>query len=437
MSSPPGTQPRFLDSFDSVRKHQAPTLTDGQIKLHLLLGETLRISQTQAFDSAAILSYGAEAEFLQLIRHGAVEIVMQPSFASPWDAFASKVKDTGFHLSAWPEFEEVGRDPQTDPSPKRDHLFSRTEATALVEEATRRKKVPWDLPHDLDRRWRSLMEISRAHEEARTWRSLPAAHGVTISLGDRIQAAAERHTSQPHLHPYLKQLSATGLAQPHHRNDRSLYHRQVQTDPTIDPGIRRSLHSIIDMFYNQVIAESLQSAAELTTHAHDAKEVIEQQHQSPAGGSILVGDSEAGSLEGLTWPLLLELREIFDDQELTREKKAALFRERCVIDAVRFEDKSGWAFKILPRFTGAGLDVAISHALTLVVNGLVPGGLTTAGSIIMDMATNVSSAFYLKTSERIENRIQDHRRHAQERNIVALLEERLDRKNNKGKTAAP
>ena len=60
-------QARFLDSFDSVRKHQAPTLTDGQIKLHLLLGETLRISQTQAFDSSAILQYGGEAEFLQLI----------------------------------------------------------------------------------------------------------------------------------------------------------------------------------------------------------------------------------------------------------------------------------------------------------------------------------------------------------------------------------
>ncbi len=420
----PQVQPRFLDSFDSVRTQQAPILTDAQLKLHLLLGETVRISQTQAFDSAALLRYGGEAEFLDLIRKGAIEIVMQSHFASPWEAFASKVKDETFHLSAWPEFEEVGR-PKAEGQPsKGQHIFTRAEASTLIEEASRRKKVPWDLPPELERRWRSLLEISRACEEARTWRRPTEARTVTHQLGDRIHAASLHHTSQQHLVPHLKTLAACGAASPLQRNDRSLYHRHVQAiHHSVDAGIRRSLHSIIDMLYNQVISESLSADAELTTHADDAREVVKG-YDSKA--SILIGDGEADDLEALTWPLLLHLREILHDEELSIEKKKALFRERCVLSPFKLEDEQGWAFRFVPKFADAGADLALGKVVTFIVNGLMPGALTTAGSIMMSLATSVSASLFLRVGEQVEEQIDRHRLHARERSIVARLDKGLE-----------
>ena len=179
------------------------------------------------------------------------------------------------------------------------------------------------------------------------------------------------------------------------------------------------------MLYNQVISESLDSAAELTTHADDAKEIVERQDSQ---GSILVGDGDAEDLEGLTWKLLLHLREIFDDDELSYEKKKALFRERCVLDPFKLEGEQGWAFRLVPKFADAGADLAIGNVVTFIVNGLMPGALTTAGSIMMSLATSVSASMFLRAGEQVEERLDKHRLHQRERSIVALLDNKLEKK---------
>ncbi len=83
---------RYFECLDTVNTDSLLTDQDrirntADLMLRIICGETLRVSQTQAFDSGQLLRYAENDSFHNLITEGIIEVVMREGVADPMHAF--------------------------------------------------------------------------------------------------------------------------------------------------------------------------------------------------------------------------------------------------------------------------------------------------------------------------------------------------------------
>ena len=402
---------RYLDCLDTVRNEledAARIRNGGELMFRILSGETVRLSQTQAFDSGQILTCAARPGFRELIASGAIQIVMRNDGANPLAAFLSGLNNDEFHLSAWPEIENPGIQPAHG-----NEVLPRADAKQVFAEAIEHGGSPSGLPASLHQRWKSLVALNHAClESSRRGHPSPLAGAAAIGLRTQLESAKAKSHQFGYLRdPFTTMLdSVSGEA-------RSAYHRFIHRDLDADAATKATLHSVVNMLYNRVVASSLASRADLTTPFYDAREVVSAIQPEHAEGSIEIETESPHKLEGLTWDTLVELRSIQQDDALTVEAKARQITERSILAVEELAAPiEAWSFHILPVSAAVGVEAAVGAGLGFLFERFMPG----SSPFFIEAVGAALNEFGLKPVERIRRKMEERWKHERQRELIAI-----------------
>ncbi len=392
----------FPDCLDSVRNtasDEASLLTAAQVKLQLMLGYSLKLSQTQAFDSVHLLSYAADPVFLELVRNGAVHITLGEGMPGPMEAFLSKVGSPAFHFSAWtelprPSLPEAGRDAAK--------LTLSAERSAMLrvmrERYAKRKALPEDYPATLQSRWRLLLKLDMAYLQANAvqpfhrWRP---AQNLGRKLSEEIAAVLPFCREDESVFQGLLSLQKLSSS------DRSVHRLYVDhhycndRSPAYDQETGDALHALVDMLYNEVVAHSIGAAAALSTPVSRALDIMARREQALAVSAASTAAEQQGAalfqllpgarfserLEPLTWSALYEMREVMADTSQSQDYKLDMLRNFCTLTVAEVQDaagNAGIALQFLPALADTIGGQAASQGVSLLLHGAPDGGLVSS-----------------------------------------------------------
>ncbi|HEY3704267.1 MAG TPA: hypothetical protein VGL22_04350 [Terracidiphilus sp.] len=411
---------RYLDSVDTVRSRWGsafPHLAKSEMILALLLGETVRISQTQAIDSLQILDFAEDPSFRELIREGFIEILpfvlrAEDTPRSPLGAFIDRLANPSFHFSSW----------QGIPTPPK------TKETSQSQEYKRRLEILEDAKkgrfHDSEqeRMWTNLDRLDAAYND-RTARvrsaggACPIAGPAAFTLRSRLEACCRN----AHHLPYLQE-SLAWLLSVVNGNDRSSYHGNINLSD-IDSAVKLSLHSVVNLAYNEVIAGSLQADAALTTLHHDAEEVIRSAGmQSASVSAIEASDARLTRLHPVSWSSVLKwLRVIRRAAPESRAERIVEAAEDIGMQIAADDSKKNLIFRLVPASAGAGVHQAGEAIGEYLLSITLPGGALIARPVMKIVSTVASSFGAEKVEKRLEETLLSHVAGGEIRNIHGLL----------------
>lgn len=345
---------RYLDSVDTVRSRWGsafPHLAKSEMILALLMGEKVRISQTQSFDSLQILDFAEDPSFRELIREGFLEILPFVSREgdtplSPMQAFHDRLAKPAFHFSAWSSIPTATASDSADKSPEHEQRL------AILEDAKRDRFSD----SETERMWANLERLDTAYHDglARLKRSgtAPAlARPAAFSLRSRLEQCHQGS----HGLPYLQE--ALGwLLQAVSGNDRSIYHVAINRCD-LGSEVKLSIHSVVNLAYNEVIAGSLQSTAALTTVHHDAEEVIRSASRDPRQVSTIeASDARLVKLQPVTWSALADWLPIIARCEPDRRPEKMLqAAEEIGMQVAADQSKRNLVFKLVSSASSEGV----------------------------------------------------------------------------------
>jgi hypothetical protein len=316
---------RYFECIDSV--HPIETLersafTEGQLKLALLAGLQVRLSQTQAFDSAYILRFACDDAFLSLIRSGAIEILLLEPEKGLLGAFIDKASNPKFELRNW-----ITRQAR-EMKAARLGVERQRLAPALQHAAQsgRLSQTAAEIFSIED--WESLCRLDAAVRESRLHRpQLPLPRTLASSSGFRANlealAAAETTAATSSLHESLT-LLLLGV-----RGDsRSPYVRFIdEQSPAAD---RPQLHRLVNLAYNRVVAHSLEAPAEFTTAAPQPH--LSEHHDSSTVVACHFGPASPLT-RGLSWETVHFLRSTADNPAISANAKLQHYRDQQILSA--------------------------------------------------------------------------------------------------------
>jgi|GEM_PF-4004223 len=365
---------RYLDSLDTLRGHwSAPYqhLAKSELIQWLLLGNIIRLSQTQAFDSYQVLEFADDTDFLELIREGYIEIL--PFLGNPGDepksprqVFLEKVKDFRFHFTGWeiPTPPLIGADKQPDYNSN-----EAKERKGLLDEFERESfsSRQYELLYSrLDRIDRAYCECRSRNEKA--GRENPYAIRSEFDLRMVLERCYQVSHKFPHLEEPLKWLlhATRGTA-------RSEYH-QVIRHSDIKSHIRLSLFSLVDLAYNKVIGNSVGSMTELTTREHDAQELLcESTPEEELVQRIEVSDSDSNKYTAVSWKNLRNcLTGLKRCSEKHRAERMLEYANDIGMEIAMDESKRNIGFRIATQLTSVGAKKGMTAATTMLISLMHP-----------------------------------------------------------------
>lgn len=345
---------RYLDSVDTVRSHWGsafPHLAKSEMILALLMGEKVRISQTQAFDSLQILDFAEDPDFRELIREGFIEILPfviseTDTPRSPMETFKDKLANPAFHFSAWLSIPAVTASDGAGKSPEHQRRLE------IIEDA---KKDKFPDP-GTERMWANLARLETAYQDRqarlKSSGAVPAlARPAAFSLRSRLQQCHEKAGSLPYLQEALG-----WLLQQANGNDRSVYHLAINRCD-LKSEVKLSLHSVVNLAYNEVIAGSLQSTAALTTVHHDAEELLRSAGTGRSSlSTIEASDARLVKLQPVTWSSLAEWLPIIARCEPDRRPDKMLqAAEEIGLQVAADQSKRNLVFQLVSSSASAGV----------------------------------------------------------------------------------
>jgi hypothetical protein len=362
------TKARFLDSIDTVRdlSHgRLAHISTGQMMLHLLDGQTLRISEPQAFDSIFLLDHAQEKAFRKLIVRGKIQIVLQKGTTDLIAAFRKRLllgtegSAPFFKFSAWKTLAS---------GHQAAHLESRKHAMAWVEDAEKRRgSLPAGADTEFRAQWTKLWDLHQALREGRQkWKRVsaeaqlpeyPMSGNASTSLSALLQHArtAIAMLCPEYLSAFDQMMAHGKLEQGGYSNSRSPYHAFLTGEGLASCRAEELevLESILNMAYNLVVGESLGSVADLTTERPAAQSVMHEICPNDVSVRLEAQPPKASGLAELSWDTLLEVVRELDKQpspaERTKELLSSGFIERMAEEIAEEKPITRLIYKLVPR----------------------------------------------------------------------------------------
>jgi hypothetical protein len=410
---------RYLDSIDTVRSRWGsafPHLAKSEIILALLLGETVRISQTQAFDSLQILDFAEDPSFRELIREGFIEVLPfvareGDSPQSPLQAFTDRLTNPLFHLSGWKGIPTALNADGAAEAPEHKARLQ------ILEDA---KRDRFSDP-ETERMWSNLERLNAAHlDRLGRVRDAGAAPPVARPAAFTLRSRLEDCHKSAHKLPYLQE-ALWWLLSNVKGNDRSLYHVAINRSE-IDSGVQLSLHSVVNLGYNEVVANSLRADAALTTLHHDAEEVIREAGiKSTTVTAIEASDGRLAKFNPVTWDIVLKwLPVIARAAPEKRAEKRAEAAQDIGMQIAADQSKKNLIFRLVPASAGKGVHKAGEQLGEYLISVALPGGSLIAKPL-MKLVSTVVSFGAEKVEKKTEEALLSHMAGGEIRNIHGIL----------------
>jgi hypothetical protein len=313
-------KPIFLDTFDTVDyKPASSPYVAANLQLQLLFGRRVVLSQTQAFDNRHFLNFLATSPNVKFLHHfirgGRLYCHRLQGRTSLPALLAQKVADPEFHLSGWPEVEDLTQKQRAD-------------AAKLFTEAARDREAKLGLGSEADLRMSTLHDLDRSLQEARNARKVPptshlsAAPALSACLRDEALGAS---TSGELRADILALLADPG------GNSRSSYHRAIKASHW-PPSRKKNAHDLVNACYNTVVATSVGAESSLTVRSKSAQDALRAEHSIDS--SWVATRAEASTLRGLGWDDLWKCHAALINRELSEEEKVDTLKQ-CAGDVAQ------------------------------------------------------------------------------------------------------
>lgn len=336
-------------SHHTAAREEEVHLATALLILYLLRGRTPLISQTQAFDSPALLatatadSTSAYLRWLVTRGHIRVALFNRPTLL---DAFVAALDNPSFVFLSWPEL--------NSPNP----VVDRAELKHAVRHWQRRS----GLPDGLQARLEALVSLDRAVSKTRHRSSATLPR---VKLSTRITAACHASEKDSPLGQVLQRLSALNS------NEWSRHSNELG-DMNLPNDLRAAALTILDSCYDMVVGDSLRADEKIIrTSEKDAVDVV---HRISRGsilyeGRVSLDTPDVQTLERVGWREVTEFMKRAEELSMTeRERLAEALHLLVRVASEEGESFLGFAPQVDGLWQGlgwGGLGGGVAAALTI------------------------------------------------------------------------
>jgi hypothetical protein len=362
---------RFLQKLDTEDYQPAEAArVAAELHIGLILGHTVQLSQTQAFDSGHFLEFSKSEHFRSLLREGHLRVCLLKAEVPSRPlcrllADKAKVADeeagTYFHLSGWPEIPAIPP-PEADDSQRKELVARRNEIAARLREMAEDPRTAKEHESSLDatllERWHTLRDL----DSALAHRFLPMpTHGAPPPLTKVLQSAVTACIADPTQKRFLQKI--TDLCQ----GNRTQYREAILGDTFLTAEEKTRAREFVNLEYNRTVANSLAARANFFTHDNDLFRV---EGEGVTQQSVQKVAANPDRLSGITWDVLAGIVGILHS-DATIEAKIIQLEERNIIAARQMTEHHKGIMLELAPYVGSAADILINEkAPDIVLGGL-------------------------------------------------------------------